>query len=199
MAPALNVNEECSKCLDRLLVDYCAPTLAGVKSSNMFSAFVADGTCIHRHLSYGNGKLNSKGVYLRCLKFRKGRALILVYRRKVLERSIKDPKVRAFLDQEGYADCRDIEECLDHLTEKMLTENCQHEIGIFLGYPLGDVLGFIENGGERPLLAKYWKVYSDEESTRAWFHKMDLVCAGYKRSYQSGNTIDRLTVCQKGA
>ncbi len=199
MAPALIMNEECSKCLDKLLVQYCSPTLAGVKSSNMFSAFVAEGACIHLYLSYGNDRLNCKGVYLRCLKFRNGRALILVYRRKTLEKTLRDPKVRAFLNQEGYTDCHDIEECLDLLTQKMETENCPHEIGIFLGYPLGDVKGFIENSGERPLLAKYWKVYSDEENARALFHKMDLVCAGYRRSYLSGNTIDRLTVCQKGA
>ena len=36
-----------------------------------------------------------------------------------------------------------------------------HEIGVFLGYPLADVLGFIENCGKNCLACGCWKVYSD--------------------------------------
>ena len=35
-----------------------------------------------------------------------------------------------------------------------------HEIGLLLGYPPEDVIGFIENRGQNPLYIGYWKVYS---------------------------------------
>ena len=38
-----------------------------------------------------------------------------------------------------------------------------HEMGIFLGYPLGDVKGFIEHHGRNCLCSGYWKVYENEE------------------------------------
>ncbi|GAA4655164.1 DUF3793 family protein [Anaerocolumna aminovalerica] len=34
-----------------------------------------------------------------------------------------------------------------------------HELGIFLGYPIHDVEGYINNNGENYLLNGYWKVY----------------------------------------
>lgn len=199
MAPVLKMEGECGRYLDELLIQYCSPTLAGIKNSNMFSAAVMEQSCIDRCLKYGNGRLNHKGVYLRCLRFRKGNALILVYRKRALEKSLKDPEVRAFLLKEGYGALADVDECLDVLGNRMMTDVFPHEIGVFLGYPLEDVKGFIENGGEKPLLVKYWKVYSDVENTRSWFDRMDRVCMVYKKSYMSGNSIDRLTVCRKGA
>ena len=42
-----------------------------------------------------------------------------------------------------------------------------HEIGVFLGYPLDDVKGFIKNEGKKYLMIGYWKVYSDL-AERGW-------------------------------
>ncbi len=36
-----------------------------------------------------------------------------------------------------------------------------HEMGVFLGYPLGDVKGFVENSGQNFKQSGYWKVYDD--------------------------------------
>ena len=36
-----------------------------------------------------------------------------------------------------------------------------HEIGIFLGYPLADVAGFIRNKGRNCKCIGTWKVYGD--------------------------------------
>ena len=44
-----------------------------------------------------------------------------------------------------------------------------HEMGIFLGYPLGDVKGFIVHGGKNYLYSGYWKVYENVEETRKKF------------------------------
>lgn len=36
-----------------------------------------------------------------------------------------------------------------------------HELGILLGYPIEDVMGFIVNHGQNPLFTGYWKVYDN--------------------------------------
>ena len=50
-----------------------------------------------------------------------------------------------------------------------------HEIGLLLGYPPEDVIGFIENRGQNPLYIGYWKVYSNLEECRK-------VYAGYDQA-----------------
>ncbi len=44
-----------------------------------------------------------------------------------------------------------------------------HEMGIFLGYPLGDVKGFIRHRGRDFLYCGYWKVYENEAEARKLF------------------------------
>jgi hypothetical protein len=45
-----------------------------------------------------------------------------------------------------------------------------HEIGIFLGYPIHDVEGYINNNGENYLLNGYWKVYDKPTDAIKTFH-----------------------------
>ena len=48
-----------------------------------------------------------------------------------------------------------------------------HEMGVLLGYPTEDVLGFIENQGKNYLYAGYWKVYGNLEDTLKTFEAYD--------------------------
>ena len=48
-----------------------------------------------------------------------------------------------------------------------------HEIGIFLGYPVEDVRGFIENEGQKYLMIGYWKVYKNLSRAKMIFNEYD--------------------------
>lgn len=48
-----------------------------------------------------------------------------------------------------------------------------HEIGVFLGYPMEDVIGFIENNDKNCLCTGYWKVYSNPERAKNLFRYYD--------------------------
>ena len=48
-----------------------------------------------------------------------------------------------------------------------------HEIGAFLGYPVSDILGFIENNGKNYKFSGYWKVYGDAEEAKILFERYD--------------------------
>ena len=69
-----------------------------------------------------------------------------------------------------------------------------HEIGVFLGYPLADVIGFIQNRGKNFTACGYWKVYTDPTAAQAEFARYKKCERIYARCYYNGTPIRRLTV-----
>lgn len=69
-----------------------------------------------------------------------------------------------------------------------------HEIGVFLGYPLGDVMGFIRSGGRNCRHAGCWKVYCNEAETLRLFEKFKKCRDVYLRLWNQGRSVLQLTV-----
>ena len=69
-----------------------------------------------------------------------------------------------------------------------------HEIGIFLGYPLGDVMGFIQNAGKNCKCSGCWKVYCDECEARRLFAQFQKCREIYARLWNQGRSVWQLTV-----
>lgn len=95
--------------------------------------------------------------------------LVLLYDDALLKESISSDEARSFLRGFGYPD--DFSSIVPHLEHlaKRFESSIPHEVGVFLGYPVEDVAGFIENGGRRAKLSGYWKVYGDEAAALAKF------------------------------
>jgi len=148
--------------LERLLITHCSPTLAGIKTGNLFCCRFTSIEELALQLQDANRKLNSKGIYLEVLRIQNLSTLILAYRPKYLVRDLGKSGVEIFLKQLGYAK-------LDPGCAISMLKECfsaqsdfPHEIGLFLGYPLNDVIGFIENEGQNSKNAGCWKVYRNE-------------------------------------
>ena len=87
------------------------------------------------------------------------------------------------------------DELLDQLAERLCCEgDFPHEIGVFLGYPLADVIGFIQNRGKSFTTCGYWKVYTDPTAAQAEFDRYKKCERIYARCYYNGTPIRRLTV-----
>ena len=71
--------------LESEIIAHCAPTLAGIKTANMFSYNAKKPQDLNREIREVNQKLNHKGVFVDILRTSDKRALIYVYRRKNLE------------------------------------------------------------------------------------------------------------------
>ncbi len=78
-------------------------------------------------------------------------------------------------------------------------EEFPHEIGIFLDYPLGDVIGFIKNSGQNYKCAGCWKVYCNECETLKLFHKYRKCRDIYRSLWQNGRSVVQLTVAGASA
>ena len=75
-----------------------------------------------------------------------GSFLIYTYRMKWISRILSEQADRDFLERSGYEVSNGFTGILRQLSERLCLERqFPHEIGLFLGYPLGDVVGFIEN------------------------------------------------------
>ena len=65
---------------------------------------------------------------------------------------------------------------------------------LFLGYPLDDVAGFIEQKGKNYKCCGIWKVYGDEHKSRMTFQKLKKCSEIYQRLFADGRSILQLTV-----
>jgi hypothetical protein len=89
--------------------------------------------------------------------------ILFVYRSELLASRLSEKDSAAFLERLGYDCSRNFPlGCIEDLVMRF-EWRVPHEVGIFLGYPLDDVIGFIKNGGRREKISGYWKVYGDEK------------------------------------
>ena len=156
------MGESMDSIFEKLLVEHCAPALCGLKAANLFRVTGMDGVTVCRIIECGNRKLNPCGISMQIVKqCGTDSFLVYVWRRKWLSHLLRGVKTREFLQTQGYrVDC-DVNEMIRQLTIRLVrSENFPHEIGVFLGYPLTDVLGFIRNSGKNYTCAGYWKSYS---------------------------------------
>ncbi len=197
--------------LEKYLVKYCSPTLASLKSGSLFNYRCPENADLEQTISEWNSALMPRGISICLLRRTDAAALIYVYRRSALEDTLCDPEIQSFLDHYGYDVCNccqgctsdqcRIENCLKHLETRLCSGESgaetefPHEIGIFLGYPLEDVTGFISNKGHNCKYTGTWKVYGDASSAKKTFSKFRKCNDVYDRLWKSGRrSVLQLTV-----
>ena len=180
--------------IEKCLIEHCAPTLASLKAANLFNACCGEGENIDLQLELWNQMMNPKGVKLMVLRSCKNRSLVYVYREKQLARNLNRPGVARFLEKYGYENTEP-EPCLALLKKRFeASEDFPHEIGIFLDYPLGDVIGFIQNGGQNYKCSGCWKVYCNECEALKMFQKYHKCREVYRNLWAKGRSVLQLTV-----
>lgn len=179
---------------EELLIRHCSPTLAGIKTGNLFACRFPDKAEMRECVRCWNNLLTKKGLRVLPLRFRNGRALIYLYRPARLSDDLRHGTAERILKERGY--CTDTsEKCVVQLIRRLCEyEEFPHEIGLFLGYPPEDVCGFIENKAGGCKCAGCWKVYGDADAARKTFAKYKKCSDVYAALYANGTSIERLTV-----
>jgi hypothetical protein len=151
------------------LANYTAPTLLGIKCGSILSVS-SDEFDIDAHIKIFNCRASKKLLKIKKLYDYKQRSVLLIYNEKLMKKRLADSQVKDMLLYFGYSQDFSSEEYIDYLGEKVsLSKTFPHEIGIFLDYPLEDVIGFMENKGGNYKLCGYWKVYGNEETAKRTF------------------------------
>ncbi|MCR5544414.1 MAG: DUF3793 family protein [Eubacterium sp.] len=183
---------------DEMIVEFCSPTLAGIKTGNLFSCEYLD----YKHLVKDLRRINSillkkgiKAIPIRCLNHR---ALIYLFRPSFLEKDLCDKDTALLLIQLGY-NVDNMSDCVKCLCEKTMSikssKDFPHEIGLFLGYPYEDVKGFIDHKGECSKCIGCWKVYGDVTRAEDTFDRYKKCTSDYVSRFKEGMTLDQLAVC----
>lgn len=168
------------------IVLQCAPFLKGLKVSCGITMETSV-YCELYHIFKGTGIIYKK------LLESDGKCLVLFYRSEELGEYLHRIGVRSFIRQYGYEDM-ELEEMLEYLALRAATfarrgMGFPHEIGIFLGYPIEDVRGFIENAGKQYLLVGYWKVYSNPSAAKMIFKEYDQAKTCAVNEFLTGSSI----------
>ena len=175
------------------IVQYCAPTLAGIKTGNIFMLRV-NMTDIVKEVRKLNSMLTKKGLRLIPIRKTNTGTLIYLYRPDRLKKDLSAPKAVEIMKKKGYP-CGKPEYCLATLAHRLMTDkDFPHEIGLFLGYPPSDVECFMKSPKEGVKCCGCWKAYNNEEKARKLFEKYDKCTAVYCRENQKGRSLEALTV-----
>jgi hypothetical protein len=168
------------------IVLQCAPTIAGLKTSNLLIVPREQEDKV-RYVLRHSGLLGYRLVY------DKKRVIFLVFNKEMLVEYLSQKDVREFLTAAGYRTDA-FGYSLRHFQERyeefiVARQEFPHEMGLFLGYPLCDVVGFIQYGGDHFKLSGYWKVYDNAAEAKELFEKFDDVKDDMVRMIFKGYSI----------
>lgn len=172
------MSQEISKLISKLdlkdihiqLALQCAPFIMGLKISNLL-------VIPNEHVDGLMRLLKNADIFYSILLVTGEKTTLLLYKPKQLERYFKDKRVRRLLYKLGYTQFG-LAQLLNVFKERYIAcrmsgENFPHEMGLFLGYPVEDVEGFIQNNGENFLYTGYWKVYENAAEKAALFERFE--------------------------
>ena len=167
----------------------CAPLLTGRKISNLL-------TVDRSFRSAVLGLFRSSAVSCYVLYESADRITFLLYVREKLEAYLRTEKVKNLMLEFGCSGCTlsKIPYSVSGRYREHMEGNGDfpHEIGLLLGYPPEDVIGFIENRGQNPLYIGYWKVYSNLEECRKVFAGYDQAREKVIHMVSSGMTVKNI-------
>ncbi|MBQ9764918.1 MAG: DUF3793 family protein [Lachnospiraceae bacterium] len=148
----------------------CAPLIMGLKMSNLLIIPMENEETFEDIIDK-----TDISVY-RLLNYQ-GKTVYLLYDKgKVIEFLNSDRTKEVFM-REGYKSflLEDILHSFQNRYEHFRVNGGQfpHEMGLLLGYPVEDVVGFIENRGNNYLYSGYWKVYARPLEKKELFAKFE--------------------------
>jgi len=178
-----------------MLICYCSPTLAGIKTGSLFTCDYKCRKNIHLEIRRINRFLVPKGLRLLPLNFNKGKVLIYLYRPHQLEKDLTNRTASRLLKQCGYS-LKNVNYCIVELIGKLNNpgNSFPHEIGLFLGYPPEDVDGFMNGGSDAYKYSGLWKVYGDVEKAKQTFKAYKICTENYKHGWNNGCSLEQLAV-----
>lgn len=160
--------------IENTILIHCAPVLCKVKPAAIITCNGFDAGTVEADLATVRRELSRQGcLVVECCRCQRSVSLF-IYHRWLLTAFLNVPGVPRFLAQRGYPVEAGIDDVVGMLVKRY--RECgtvPHEIGLFLGYPLEDVMKFEEYKGRQYQICRYWKVYADVEQAKKVFECYD--------------------------
>ncbi|MGN0141050.1 MAG: DUF3793 family protein [Roseburia sp.] len=172
----------------------CAPLLTGIKPSNLLTLKCSSAEAVME-------LFQDTEITVHTLCRTEYRTTLFLFRETELMDYLERNEVREALARFGYQTISliDIFENLCARYQKYMTDHQSfpHELGLLLGYPACDVLGFIENEGQNYLYSGYWKVYANLPEALAVFKSYDEAREKVIRMVSRGMEVSMIMALEK--
>lgn len=143
------------------IYEMIGPVVLGIKSGELVN-FSKEDKKIYRDKEQIKKTIDKSNIVkYREVKTPLGCTKIFFYHLKLLDKILSNKENQDFLESLGYPKNLNYEEYIDLLIEKIENSGIPHEIGLFLGYPLKDVKGFMGDTTLKLVKTKGWKVYGN--------------------------------------
>ncbi|MCK4258625.1 MAG: DUF3793 family protein [Halanaerobiales bacterium] len=161
----LDTHSFCNQYLFRL-IDLIGATLVGVKPAELInipinkhgvksSDWEECRFCLLRHKEIKVKKINKEN-----------RKQVLIYHSASLDQTLSKPINLKILRRVGYPSKYSLEGYVNNLLRRLNSDEFPHEIGIFLGYPTKDVIGFMGHPSLKLVKTKGWQYYGNEKISK---------------------------------
>jgi hypothetical protein len=177
----------------RMLFRYAtAPVIRGCRPAALLTIGMC---CFDSWRESKTELLDETGLRCETLLIGDGTFILFPYHVEALARALTDPEAADILRDRGYflpesalnggaaADALRASLTQTHLLPTLagryaaysagMCAEFPHEIGLFLGYPPGDVKSFIENDGKNYACRTHWKVYHEPDAAREICARID--------------------------
>ncbi|MDR2029450.1 MAG: DUF3793 family protein [Treponema sp.] len=158
------------------------PAIAGIKSASLIR--IPCPGLSRAWKIWGTGLCASMGVHALSLREGPLGILALLFRRRRLMRKTMTGAPARYLRSLDYPVASGLDPCLAYLKGRFGQPGCfPHEVGVFLGYPLEDVIAFRAGKPSPYACHGYWKVYHRPERAQRAFAYMDAARLRLVREY----------------
>ena len=166
---------------EQVIIYFGAPALCGLKSANLLS--VKEQQFSSEKIMQLNSQLSSLGKKIVSVIRPSSNILLFIYDEAMLYKTLCGKAQMLYLMQKNYPVGKGLDAIVQELLFRM---SCQmefpHEVGLFLGYPLEDVISFERDGGRTSKYSGMWQVYGDVEESRRkmqLYRQCSLLCSRY--------------------
>ncbi|MGL5314104.1 MAG: DUF3793 family protein [Peptostreptococcaceae bacterium] len=153
------------------VLEVLGPVILGSKPSEILNISTKDGLRDNKIEEIENFFSNCMKISYKIINTYDGGTRILFINEESLANLLSNKKCINFLKFIGYPTEYNLDDYTNVLIEKLHSSEFPHEIGIFLGYPLKDVVGFMGYGNYKFYKTKNWRVYGDPSISEKVYNK----------------------------
>ncbi|GAA0101028.1 DUF3793 family protein [Paraclostridium bifermentans] len=153
------------------ILELLGPVILGSKPSEILNISLNDNNKEYKIKEIESFFKNCSRLKYEIVYKDNGEIKILFINKDALSETLKNKKCVNFLKFIGYPNYYTLDNYINCLLDKLKENEFPHEIGIFLGYPLKDVVGFMGYGNYELQKTKYWRVYGNTEISDEIYNK----------------------------
>jgi hypothetical protein len=145
------------------LVMTLAPVIMGVKPAEILSFPNSENNIEEKLLKIKKHFEICKKIKYEIIKVENRSVKIIFYNESALENALSDNRNKKFLINLGYPKDYNMYGYLMYMVKRIESGSIPDEIGVFLGYPLKDVMGFIGHPSLKLTKVNKWRIYGDSK------------------------------------